>query len=268
MYLTDFHTHSDCSPDGSVPMLCMAQSAEKAGIRALCLTDHCDMLDGGGKLTPLFDWSPLRRQFAEARVAMGKTMQLSFGLELGEAQADPDAAHAILNQAPELDFVLGSVHNMSPKNGGADFYYLDYRKPEACYRALDDYFDSLAALAPMDCYDGMAHIIYPLRYMRDRDGQAVGLDDYWDRIRDILKTVVQTGRGIEVNTCRGRTVAEWEPVLRLFKQVGGELVTVGSDAHVPRDVGKGIADAYELMKATGFDRVAVYEQRKPRLIAI
>lgn len=80
-----------------------------------------------------------------------------------------------------------------------------------------------------------------------RDGQSVSLDRYMDAIREILKTVVETGHGIEVNTYNGRTVSDWRPILDLYREVGGEILTVGSDAHAPRNVARGIRDAYALI---------------------
>ena len=87
---------------------------------------------------------------------------------------DPDCAAAILSGA-DLDFVIGSIHNLSPAKGGKDFYFLDYTTPRACYEALDDYFDSLAQLVHLDCWDTMGHIIYPLRYMQ----KILGILSLW-----------------------------------------------------------------------------------------
>ena len=89
------------------------------------------------------------------------------------------------------------------------------------------------------------------------------LDAYLDRIRDILEAAVSRGRGMEVNTYRGRTVAEWRPILELFRDCGGEIVTVGSDAHTPADVGKGVREACALLKELGFSYAATYDKRKP-----
>ena len=145
---------------------------------------------------------------------------------------------------------------------------MDYKTPEICYACLDDYFGSMLRLAPMTCYDAMGHIIYPLRYMNLRSGQNVSLDRYQDQLREILRLVAQNGRSIEVNTYNGRTVADWKPVLELYREVGGELVTVGSDAHAPENVAKGVREAYALLADTGFRYVTVYEKRVPRPVRL
>ena len=72
--------------------------------------------------------------------------------------------------------------------------------------------------------------------------------------------------GIEVNTYNGRTVSDWRPILDLYREVGGEILTVGSDAHAPRNVARGIRDAYALIAEAGFRYVAVDARRKPACI--
>lgn len=265
MFLGDLHTHSLCSPDGAFSMLDMARAAQGAGLTRLCITDHCDLLDLNGAFTPHHDWSPVRAAFAQATASLPPGLRLSLGVELGEAYEDPAVARGILAAAPELDFVIGSVHNFHAIMGKQDFYNADYQSLDMCHAALADYLGSLDALAGLpDCYDTLAHILYPLRYMH-RAGQDVSLAqrDYPDRLAVILGKVAGAGKALELNTWRGRTVAEWAPILRQFKALGGEYVTVGSDAHHTKDVGAGVAETYELMKACGYRYTAVYQNRKP-----
>ena len=267
LYLTDYHTHSNCSPDGYVPMWEMAQAALAAGLQELCLTDHCDLLSQDGSHRELaYDWGPVLKQREELLSRYGGQLVLPMGLEFGMGHIDLEAAHAILSQ-PGLDFVIGSIHNHSEAAGGLDFYYQDYSTLQACYHALDDYFTSMEALALTDVYDVLGHIIYPLRYM-ERDGQHPSLERYYEQLRTILRTVVQNGRGIELNTYRGNTLSDWRPVLDLYKEVGGEIITLGSDAHVPQGVGKGIPEACQLLMDAGFRYVATYRGRKPQFIKL
>ena len=205
MYLADHHIHSCCSPDSEAPLSEMLRAAQAAGLSDLCATDHCDLLDlDGGRVTGL-DWAPILTQYQAARGDCPAGVKLRLGLELGGAPVDPDCAAAILSGA-DLDFVIGSIHNLSPAKGGKDFYFLDYTTPRACYEALDDYFDSLAQLVHLDCWDTMGHIIYPLRYMQKIPGHPVTLERYQDRLRALLTGVAQAGRANEVNTCCWRTV--------------------------------------------------------------
>lgn len=265
MFIGDQHTHSVCSPDGHYPMWEMAEAAHAAGLSYLCITDHCDLLDLEGRPTPTYDWTPYRAAFREALDRLPGGLRLGRGLELGSAYEDIPAARAVLAAEPELDFVVGSAHNFRAMLGKQDFYNADYSDRQLCLLALADYLDSLAMLSELtDCYDTMAHILYPLRYMH-RAGQAVSLadGDLPDRVTLVLRKVAQAGKALEINTWRGNTVSEWEPLLREFKALGGEYITVGSDAHATEHVGKGVSAAYELMKDCGFRFVAVYQHRKP-----
>ena len=257
MYLTDYHTHTERSPDSSAPLAEMAEAAVAAGLDELCVTDHCDLLGLYGEPVDGYDWPPALEQYAAVAPRYAGKLTIRLGLEFGMGHLNPEASRAILNR-PELDFVLGSIHNLCPEKGGTDFYYVDYPDDAACYAALDDYFTSMAQLAVTDFYDVLSHIIYPLRYM----ARPISLDRYGDLLDTIFRAAAERGRGIEINTWRGRTLKEWLPILRQFKARGGEIVTIGSDAHTPDGVGKGSAAACALLKDAGFRYFATYEKRK------
>lgn len=267
MFLPDYHSHSLCSFDGSAPLTQLCQAAVEAGLSELCLTDHCDLVNTQGKSDLSFRWEPVEEQLAAARPLFRDRLTIRMGVELGSAWEFPDFARE-LTAHPSLDFVLGSVHNLSLADGGTDFYYVNYRSDDDCYYVLDRYFDCMERLAEMDCYDVLAHIIYPLRYMNGRDGQRAGLDRYEPQLRRIFRRVIDSGRGIELNTCRGETVEEWRWTLGLYKDCGGTIVTLGSDAHLPQDVGKGIQSGAALLRELGFPAVARYVRRKAELVGI
>ncbi len=262
MYLIDYHTHSLLSPDSQEPLTAMAQAAVRSGLQELCVTDHYDLLDEQGKRRGPHDWASAVAQYDVVAAQAPNGFRLKLGMELGSAHVEPSHA-AELTAHPRADFIIGSLHNWSVEQGGGDYYFTDYSTSGACYAALDDYFCQMEALAPLsDCYDVLGHVIYPLRYM-NRDGQFPTLERYHDQLRRILRTAVEHGRGIEVNTYRGRTVAEWQEVLALYKECGGEIVTVGSDAHRAADVAGGVREAYALLADCGFRYVASYTRRKP-----
>lgn len=265
MFLGDTHTHSICSPDGHNTVAEMTRAASAAGLTHLCLTDHCDLVTLQGEPAYTYDWAPYNAAVADARAALPAGLELAQGLELGEAYENPTAARAILAAQPRLDFVIGSVHNYRAMKDKHDFYFAEYPDHDACQRTLEDYMGSLEAIVALpDCYDTLGHIIYPLRYINDRGPHPFSLleGEFRDRTAAILRRVVQDGKAMEVNTWRGRSIEEWAPYLRLFKSLGGELVTVGSDAHTIQDVGKGIGEVYQVIAQCGFDYVAVYHGRK------
>ena len=268
MFLADCHTHSVCSPDSEVPMVRMAGKAVEYGITSLTLTDHCDLLSLEGEPTPTYDWAPVRRERKAMLDAYGTKLDLPMGVELGMGFLYPEETREILSE-PGLDFVIGSAHNLSPAAGGRDFYMLDYATLDDCYQALNNYFESMQTLAATpEFYDVVGHIIYPLRYMKGNYPEPPGIERYRDQIFEICRLAAEAGKGIEINTWKGQTLAEWIPVLKLFKEAGGEIVTVGSDAHAPGPVGRGIPEVYQIMQDCGFRYVALYHERKPKMIRL
>lgn len=268
MYAVDYHTHSRCSPDSTARLTEMVRGAQRMGLLELCTTDHCDLQQEDGSLLGAWDWKPILSQYNDARKRLKRgSLRLLLGIELGGAHTDPQRAAELLSGAP-LDFVIGSVHNLSPQAGGRDFFFLRYTDEAECHRVMDDYFSSLLALAPLDTYDALGHIIYPLRYMNGRAGHGITLDPWRDELDQVLRTVIQTGRAIEVNTHGGREIEEWRSILLRYRELGGELVTTGSDAHKPLVVGKGIDQAVGLLQETGFRWLTLYRQRRPAPVKI
>ena len=266
MYLCDVHSHTLISPDSNAPLADMARAAVSAGLRELCVTDHCDLLNGDGSPVTAFDWPAAREQYRAAKAALGDRLILRLGVELGSAPYDSDAARAILAQGgDELDFVLGSLHNWIGAEGNRDLYNSDYHdNPALARRVVESTLDHTWALVTQypDCYDSLAHVNYPLRYIR-RDGIDLSLADWEDRVRAIFTEVARTDHALEVNTCRGRDLDFWPALLRWFKECGGELVTVGSDAHRPEDVAKGMPEALAMLSSAGFRHVTTFAGRKP-----
>lgn len=264
MYLADYHTHTQCSADSQTPLMEQAEQAVQMGLSELCTTDHFDLLDVDGNRVYDLDYGPILEQFEQAQAAFEGRLRLKLGLELGGADADPDCARRVLDKAP-LDFVIGSIHNLSLAAGGGDLCRLAYRTSADCYAALDDYFNSMARLVRTPgCCDVLGHVIYPLRYMKEMEDGPITLDRYWEQLRDILTAAADAGIGIELNTYCGRTLEEWTPILALYRDCGGEIITVGSDAHAPSGIGQGFMRAHELLKAAGFRYQAVYQGRRPQ----
>lgn len=268
MYLSDIHTHSQISFDSEAPLPDMAEAAIAAGLDELCVTDHCDLLDADGNPDDSFDWPAAKAQYRQTLPKVEGRLTLRLGIELGSITYDPDIARRILREGgDDVDFVLGSIHNWIGVRDNHDLYYTDYTDNfplccEAMENALENTFRMVTQC--LDCYDSLAHIIYPPRYMR-RDGQILTMDRYEEPIRAIFTEIARTDHALEVNTWRGVDIDPWLPLLRWYRECGGKYVTFGSDAHVPTDVAKGIRGVVPLMKAAGFDHVTTYEKRRPVL---
>ena len=165
------------------------------------------------------------------------------------------------------DFIIGSLHNIT---GCADFAFLDYSR-EDIPSLLERYFAELVELVRWGRFDALGHITYPLRYIAAY-GQAVELAPYGGYIDEALRTLVQNGKAIEINTSGLRqTIRQTMPpfsIVKRFRELGGEYVTVGSDSHCVADVGKGSAEAVTMLKEAGFSHLTYYMEHKPVQVPI
>ena len=273
MFLTDYHIHSSCSDDGYNTMLEMALASYSKGVKTLCFTDHCDIdhfMTGQPNQDCYSHREKTIKMYAEACAEAPRDMQVFLGMELGEGNHDPQRATQIA-ASPELDFILGSVHNLKET---PDFYDMKFHDETFCRRLLDDYMDELIELSLVDCFDVMAHIGYPVRYAR-KAGFNVEIDTktYGEKIEQLLKNLIERGKGIEIN-CSGfryPLVGGSMPtvdVLKLYKDLGGEIITVGSDAHIVEHAGMGLPEGFDILRDLGYKYVAVFEKRKPRFVEI
>ena len=268
MFLADMHTHSECSNDGSYPMRDMLAAADRAGIDALCITDHCDIekYDTGLFDPDCFDWERVLLEYENA-LSTDSHVNLLLGIELSSAARYPEFARGVTGGLP-LDFIIGSVHNLK---GCVDFYCLKYETEEQCFALLERYVDEHFELLRLCDFDVFGHIGYPLRYMKAQ-GFDVSLSPFGERLSALFKELADTGRGIEINTSGlrgspGCTMPELS-LLRMFRECGGEIVTIGSDAHEPEHVGCGVRDAQALLLDAGFRYQCVFKNRKAEFIKL
>ena len=167
-----------------------------------------------------------------------------------------------------VDFILASVHNV---NNMDDFYYMDY-KEETVYNILGIYFDEILKVIEWGHFDSLAHLTYPLRYILSNSSININISKCYDKIDMILKALVNVRKALEINTSGLRQQINMTlpnlDIIKRFKQFGGEFITVGSDAHKPEDVSKGIKEGISIAKEAGFSYITVYRKRKPYRVEI
>lgn len=272
MFLADYHVHSSCSFDAKDRMADMAKAELGRGITEICFTDHVDFGDQETlQIGPeRFQLPKVQvKQFIEAMEKAPEGIDIRLGLELGEANHDPARGKRIYAM-PEYDFILGSLHNL---RGEKDFYYLKYESEEQCLELCERYLDELIELAGIGCFDSMAHIGYCMRYMHKQGFDvAVSVDRFGGKIDKLLHILIENGKGIELNVADLVPGGKEDPllrpfpgedVLRRYRELGGDIVTVGSDAHNVNAAGVGVKEGYELLANIGFKYVAVYKRHKP-----
>lgn len=261
----DSHVHTDNSWDAEHSLTFICETAIKKGILGLAITDHCE-------INEYFDRqgdTRIKQGFFEilkARAAFGKGLSLSFGVEMGQILHNIELAKRA-QALVQFDFVLGSLHCID----GLDFYFMDYQDVDP-YALLEKYYKELYKTAQTNLYDALAHITYPMRYINGRAGLGVDLTKMDDLIDMTLKHLAENGKALEINTAGLRTdFAETSPPARYinrFRELGGEFITIGSDAHMAPDLGEGIHEAMQMAKDAGFSYFTFYKERTPRLVEI
>lgn len=280
--LFDMHTHSRHSFDGRDSVADMCRAAKKINIdhvnlAGICITDHYEigssLFDLNKEETPKEQrpyW--IEESFAAACTEKGnhENFRVLAGIELGQYTHDPTLGDKILSMY-DFDFVLGSVHIL---RSGLDFYEVDYTKedPAPIYRA---YLEDLLETALTADFDSLAHMTYPLRYVR-RDGANIDLQPF-DSIHDtILRALAKRNKALEINTSGlknpngsieninpcGFTMPD-ENLVRRFKELGGKYITLGSDSHTTDHIAVGFSRGLEILRDAGFEEPTAYVERKP-----
>lgn len=263
----DAHLHTDLSPDSDVPIDVYAAAAAARGVAELAITDHVDFERGA----PAYDHTTFEQRERTVRAAAERWadhgVTIRFGVELTYDRSWEPAIRDHLARH-RYDFTIGSVHDRveSPYS----------RRHVAAWvggRTLADIvapsFVEVAAAARSGLFDAIGHIDVVKRYLWPHvlPEALAGAPELYD---PILHALVESGTALEVNTSGLRhPVQETYPsaaIVARYRDIGGERVTVGSDAHRAHHFGSGLADGYAYAAAAGLDRLTF--GRAGRTVAI
>ena len=265
--LIDMHSHSDNSPDGTHSPMYMCEHAVRKGLRALAITDHCEI---DKFIEQKYASSVFHSYFetAKARNAFEGQLLVLLGLEIAQVFTNKTLSEKIIERYP-YDFILASVH--TPKGFDTDIKEIDYTKIDV-YKFMNDYFEELTELAEWKFCDALAHITCPMRGIQGIYHIDFDYNKVQDSLDKLLLTMIKNNKALEINTSGlrqeiGLTMPE-EIIVKRYRELGGEHVTIGSDAHNAYDVGKGIEDAMKMLKRCGFDKITFYVSRQAMQIDI
>lgn len=261
----DFHVHSTFSGDGKSPMEEEVVSAINKGLTHICFTEHNDIgfpycgKDDEG----LFDLNTdsYLYELLRLRGIYGDKINIGFGVELG-MQTDVFRENAVYAKSYDFDFIIFSCHIVNKR----DPYYPEYFENRSEEEALREYFQCILDNVKLfNNYDVVGHLDYAIRYAPETD-KNYSYFKYKDLIDKILETVIDNGRGIEVNTAgiRKYYLKDVHPntdILKRYRELGGEIITVGSDSHTAGYEAADFDRAYEALKAAGFEYYCTFEGR-------
>ena len=268
--LTDYHTHSHFSGDCDTPMENMISQALLLGMTHLCFTEHLDLdypVREGESLDFNLDTTEYRNHFLHLREKYQQDIELLWGVELGlQKHIFPDL-HTYAQKHP-FDFIIASSHLC---NGGDPYYpdFFDGRKEEDIY---EEYFSSiLENVKHFSDYDVYGHLDYIVRYGPNKDARY-SYDKYRDIFDSLLKVIIEKGKGIELNTggikYGLKALHPTTDILKRYRQLGGEIITIGSDAHTPENLLLHFSRAEAVLKECGFCHYTIFKERKPHFIRL
>ncbi len=262
----DYHLHSSFSGDSDTPMEEMIQKGIALGLTRMCFTEHHDLDYPVTESTPagffelnpdacLYDFLKLKEKYADR-------ITLCFGVELG-MQPHLARRNAAFSKAHDYDFIIASSHLCN----GKDPYYPSFYEGRSQDEAYLEYFASIPAnLQAFDNFDVYGHLDYVVRYGPKKDA-GYSYEKYRDIFEQILQRLIEMEKGIEINTSAlSRGMREPNPcigVLRRYRELGGEIITTGSDAHDPGQIAHAFDRAADILKDCGFRYYTTFEKRSP-----
>ncbi|MGN1319223.1 MAG: histidinol-phosphatase HisJ family protein [Lachnospirales bacterium] len=265
MFRADYHTHSSFSFDSDAPMENMIIQAIAKGLNEIAFTDHVDF----DKRYTLNDYDEIIPVVMDFREKYKDRIKIVFGVEIGLENKWKDIINPFSKKYP-FDFIIGSSHATKTY----DLYYdqkeffSNRTKEEAYSIYFEEIYKNVLACPNFNVY---GHLDFVSRYGLYEDN-SLKYEDYSDLIDKVLKAIIENGKGIEINTSGFRYgIDNTYPsldIIRRYKELGGEILTCGSDSHSIAGVGGYIDYAYELAKACGFKYITRFENQKPDFVLI
>lgn len=262
----DYHLHSSFSGDSTEPMERMILSAIDKGLTHICFTEHMDMdypaIPDSSENIFLLNTDSYLYDLARFKAKYEGQIKIFFGVELG-MQPHLLKEQTLYARSHEFDFIIGSTHVV---NGKDPYYpgYFDGKTEEEAFRA---YFQEIIRnIKKFHNYDVCGHLDYVVRYGANKD-KDYSYAKYKDLFDEMLTLILEQEKGIELNTgsiSRGtKDVSPCMDVIKRYRELGGDIITVGSDAHRASDIAADFARAEEVLKACGFQYYCIFENRLP-----
>lgn len=264
--LFDYHVHTAFSGDCSIDMEVVIQSAIKKGLKEICITDHLDIDSTDGSDDFVFSHEAYANRIEALREKYSRNILIKMGVEVGmQAHVLEESAKFI--ESNSFDFALGSMHCCER----LDFYLGDFFNKYSSEEAIIHYYEELEKLVKnYQHYSVLGHIDIYKRY--NPASMDIAFNKYSHMVERVLKEVIKNGKGIEINTSglRGsikESLPGWE-IIELYKELGGEIITLGSDSHGGDMLCANFEEVLRGLKVRKFKNVHKFEKFKPAEVSI
>ena len=270
MFYSDYHLHTDFSSDAKSSMEDMIRKAIELNLKDICFTDHYDYDNPYIDPNSLIDYNEYTKVYSILKEKYAEQIQVKLGIEIGLQPQILKKMDRMVKDYP-FDFVIGSTHTVEKIDlGGVDGkkFFQNKNQNEAYMKYFED---MLYCVKKSDAFDVYGHLDYVIRY-GGYENKSIRYTDFADILDEILKTIIHKGKGIEINTSGYRYgLGQAHPsneLVRRYRELGGEIITVGSDGHSVDQICSGFDLAYKILLEEGFSHICVYNKRVPRFIPI
>lgn len=254
----DYHMHTTVSFDGQSTPEQMVRAALDMGLKEICFTDHIDHEVGVEKEIMVFDQEVYNTAYDHLEAA---GLKIRRGIEYGIKPNNREQFKEDLKRR-DFDFILGSVHMVNEM----DVYVEPYWETRDTATAYKEYLEeTYACVKAHEDFDVLGHLTFISKGRANPTKELVRYEDHREIVDEILRELARKGKGMEMNTSGIDRCGGFLPTadfFRRFKELGGEIVTVGSDAHSFDRVGQYTFDACEILKDI-FGYICTFEGRKP-----
>jgi len=254
----DYHLHSSVSFDSESDAKSMALRAKEIGLREICFTDHCDYNSDKTKKHYPIDLTEYDVVYSSLEVP---GLKIKRGFEFGLTDWNRPELDLMLSQR-QFDFVIGSVHFVDGFDPYDREYWIDKTEKEAYLGYLERILECIKI---HDRFNVLGHLTYVSRSVYNPTKNSLEYRDYSEICDEIFRVLIAKDKGIEINTSAigslGVLLPSYEFVKR-YRELGGRIVTVGSDAHSPERVGQHIDEALSLAKEV-FGYVCTFDKSEP-----
>lgn len=267
--MKDTHVHSNISHDGISTIEEYCKSARGMGVDEITFTEHYDIYDGVDTDLKTIKLNLYKLQFVTLKNRYKNVIDLNYGLEVG-LQPDINVQEKIKRDIRGFDFVIGSSHITCKKDISKDYSFFEgLSRHEAYLKYFEEVLENIKTYD--NEFDVYGHLDYIVRYGGYKE-RIIDYDEFKDILDAILTELIRKDKGLEINTSAfryGLPFTHPNPeILRRYKELGGKIITIGSDAHKVEDLAKDFDVACSVAKGAGFDEAAIFHKRKPDFVKI
>ncbi len=262
MIRTDAHMHTCFSHDSESTPETMVRGALERGLSAVCFTDHYDKDEFAWGPENIFDVEEYFRVLQPLKEKYRGQMKIRIGIEAGIRPHLGGFFERLVGDHP-FDFVICSAHSLEGNDASTGIPFQNRPDEEVYHLMFQEMYEDIRGFSD---FDVLGHMDYMVRYGKTQ-AERYSYQRFSEEIDAILRRVIELGKGIELNTAGwkyGLAFAHPHPdILKRYRKLGGEIITVGSDAHRPEHIAYDFAKASEVLEACGFRYYTEFQQRVP-----